>query len=104
MSYNKIQKDKLDYYLNELAKEYHKRGRKSRGEIILIGGAAIIANYDFRCMSEDADSIIYAESHLKEAILTVARNNNLPDDWLNQDFVQTSSYSDKIAKTARNVR
>lgn len=104
MSYNKIEKNKLDYYLNELAKEYHKLGRKSKGEIILIGGAAVIANYDFRCMSEDADSIIYAESHLKEAILKVARDNNLPDNWLNQDFVQTRSYSDKIAKYAKDYK
>lgn len=104
MPYNKIKKDKLDYYLNELAKEYHKLGRKSKGEIILIGGAAIIANYDFRHMSEDADSIIYAESHLKEAIQKVARKNNLPDNWLNQDFIYTRSYSDKIAKYAKNYK
>ena len=75
--------------------------KKAKGEIVIIGGAAIIANYGFRCMSEDVDSIFYTESFLKDAILSVARKNNLPDNWLNQDFIKTRSYSNKIGKYAK---
>lgn len=52
MSYSNIgvfTKDNLETYLKELAKEYRKLGGKGMpAEIILIGGAAIIANYGFR--------------------------------------------------------
>lgn len=42
----------LDEYLKEVAKEYRKMGGKSMpAEIILIGGAAVIANYGFREMT-----------------------------------------------------
>ena len=42
-------KENLDYYLKELAKEFRKRNRKNTpAEIVLVGGAAILANYGFR--------------------------------------------------------
>ncbi len=46
---NTIDKEKLDVYLKELAKEYRRMGGKAMpAELILIGGAAIIVNYGFR--------------------------------------------------------
>lgn len=48
---NKVfNKSNLDHYLYEFAKTYRKlAGRKApRIELILIGGAAIIENYNFR--------------------------------------------------------
>lgn len=104
MPYNKITKENIDHLLFELAKEYHKLGRKAKGEIVIVGGAAIVANYGFRNMSEDADAITYAESHLKQAIINVAKQNNLPDNWLNSDFVKTRSYSDKLGKYAKDYK
>ena len=100
MQYNKISKENIDHLLFEVAKEYHKHGRKAKGEIVIVGGAAIVANYEFRNMSEDADAIFYAESHLKDAITKVARDHNLPDNWLNSDFIITRSYSDKLGRYA----
>ena len=42
-------KENLDYYLRELAKEFRKRnGKNMPAEIVLVGGAAILANYGFR--------------------------------------------------------
>ena len=104
MQYNKITKYNLDHLLFEVAKEYHKLGKKAKGEIVIVGGAAIITNYNFRNMSEDADAIIKAESHLKEAITIVARRNNLPDNWLNSDFKITRSYSDKLELYSKHYK
>ena len=104
MQYNKITKENIDHLLFEVAKEYHKHGKKAKGEIVIVGGAAIIANYEFRSMSEDADAIMFAESHLKDAIVNVARKNNLPDNWLNSDFKVTRSYSDKLGKYAKDYK
>lgn len=42
-------RNNLDDYLSKVAKEFRKlNGRKMRAEIILIGGASILANYGFR--------------------------------------------------------
>jgi hypothetical protein len=90
-------KDNLDTYLKELAKEFRKlNGNSMPAEIILIGGAAILANYGFRDMTTDVDAVIHASSSMKDAINRVGDRFNLPHGWLNTDFTRTSSYSPKL--------
>lgn len=98
MSYNApFTKDNLDYYLKELAKEYRKfNGKAMPAEIILIGGASILMNYGFREMTYDIDAIISSSSTIKEAINHVGDKFNLPNGWLNTDFVNTKSYTPKL--------
>lgn len=56
-------RENLDFYLRELAKEFRKLGGKMQPcEIILIGGASVLANYGFREMTYDMDAIISASS------------------------------------------
>ena len=87
---NTIDKEKLDVYLKELAKEYRRMGGKAMpAELILIGGAAIIVNYGFREMTTDIDAIIHAASTMKDAIHHVSDKMNLPNRWLNADFMHT---------------
>ncbi|MBP5303761.1 MAG: hypothetical protein J6Z00_02590 [Clostridia bacterium] len=94
---NVLRKDNLNYYLIELSKEYKKIVRNHMpAEIVLVGGAAVIESYGFRDMTTDVDAIIHASSAMKEAIHRVADKHHLPSDWLNADFVKTSSYSDKL--------
>ena len=94
---NTINKEKLDVYLKELAKEYRRMGGKAMpAELILIGGAAIIVNYGFREMTTDIDAIIHAASTMKDAIHHVSDKMNLPNRWLNVDFMHTLSYSPKL--------
>ena len=74
-------KSNLDIYLKELAKEYRKLGGKAfPAEIILTGGAAILANYGFRDRTYDMDSIIHAASTIKDAINHVGDRFNFPND------------------------
>ena len=90
-------KDNLDLYLKELAKEYrHLNGKNVEAEIIMVGGAAILANYGFREMTTDVDAIIHASSSMKEAINRTGDKFNLPNGWLNADFMRTVSYSPKL--------
>jgi len=99
MSSNTFTKDNLDTYLKELAKEFRKiNGKHMPAEIILVGGAAILANYGFREMTTDIDAIIGASSSMKDAINRVGDKFNLPSGWLNTDFISTSSYSKKLAE------
>ena len=70
-------KENLDYYLKELAKEFRKRnGKNTPAEIVLVGGAAILANYGFREMTYD----------------------------INADFKNTSSYSPKLSQYSKYYR
>lgn len=98
-------KDNLDMYLKELAKEFRKlNGKTMPAEIILIGGAAVLANYGFRDMTTDIDAIIYASSAMKDAIIRVGDKYGLPNDWLNSDFMRTKSYSPKLNQFAKYYR
>lgn len=94
---NGFTKRNLDDYLRELAKEYRKlNGKTIPAEIILIGGAAILTNYGFREMTYDIDAIIHAASSMKDAINHVGDRFNLPNGWLNTDFIKTDSYTPKL--------
>lgn len=90
--------ENLDMYLKELAKEFRKlNGKKMPAEVILVGGAAILANYGFRDKTYDVDAIIRASSAMKDAASHVGDKFGLPEGWLNSEFISTDSYSPKLS-------
>jgi len=94
-------RENLNTYLKELAKEFRKlNGTAIPAEIILIGGAAILAQYGFREMTYDIDAVILASSAMKEAVNRVGDKFGLPNGWLNMDFKKTKSYSDKLSEVS----
>lgn len=98
-------KDNLDTYLKALAKEYRKRnGKAVPAEIILIGGAAVLAGYGFRNMTTDVDAVIHAASSMKDAINQVGDAYGLPNGWLNNDFMETASYSPRLDEFSEYYR
>ncbi len=95
-------RDNLDRYLKELAKEYRKlSGKDSPVEITLIGGASVVINYGFRDMTYDMDAIINASSSIKDAAGIVGDRYNLPNGWINDDFMRTTSYTPKIIQYSK---
>jgi len=94
-------KENLNNCLKELAKEFRKlNGTAMPAEIILIGGASVLANYGFRDMTYDIDAVITASSVMKEAVNRVGDRLGLPNGWLNMDFKKTTSYSDKLSEVS----
>jgi len=94
-------RENLDVCLKELGKEFRKQnGTAMPAEIVLIGGAAILANYGFRDMTYDIDAIILASSTMKDAANRVGDRLGLPNGWLNMDFKRTRSYSDKLMEVS----
>ncbi|MBP5489027.1 MAG: hypothetical protein J6Y10_00300 [Lachnospiraceae bacterium] len=90
-------KNNLDEYLHALAKEYKRvAGRNTPAEIVLVGGAAVLAGYGFRESTTDIDAFISAASAMKDAINRVRDRFQLPEGWINTDFRKTESYSDKL--------
>lgn len=94
-------KENIDNLLFQLAKEYKKTNRKNTAEVIIVGGAAIVSKYGFRQSTTDIDSLIYALSSMKDAINIVGDRNGLPTGWINEDFIKTSSYTEKIRHYSR---
>lgn len=98
-------KENIDTYLKEVAKEYRKQiGKNMPAEIILIGGASVLVNYGFRDMTTDIDAVIQAASAMKDIINSVGDRFNLPNGWLNQDFIRTESYSPNLARFSEYYR
>lgn len=97
MLHNDIQKDMIDMYLKELAKEFKRiTGRKTSAEIIIVGGGSVLLNYDFRMNSVDVDAFNTYDSAIKDAAKLVADKYNLSQQWLNDDFKKTPSYSPRL--------
>lgn len=97
-----IDKSNLDTILNDLAKQYRKYGGKyQKAELILVGGAAVIAKYNFRDSTKDIDAIIRSASALKDAAVIVGEKYNLEYKWLNSDFIKTTSYSEKLREYSK---
>ena len=97
-------KNNLEYYLKELAKEYRKRGHGIPAEMILVGEASVLLNYDFRVSSYDIDASYESEAVMKEAINAVGDRFGLPNGWVNDDFKKTISYTPKIVQYSEYYR
>jgi len=107
LSENKLlfTKENLDFYLEKLAYAFQKNnGRQARAEIVLIGGAAILAGYDFRGSTNDIDAFVRTTSSMKSAINFVSDEYNLPSGWFNSDFIKTNSFSPKLAQYSKFYR
>ena len=97
-------KENLEGYLKELAKEYKKRGRGMPAEMILVGGASVLINYQFRAASYDIDASYESPSIMKEAINAVGDRFGLPTGWVNDDFKKTASYTPKIVQYSEHYK
>ena len=98
MSYKLMKKEDINLYLKELTKVIRKNKRNSdvTYELILIGGASILVNYEFRNSTSDVDCIDVNNILMNDAIIKVSEKYDLPTDWINTDFKITKSYSDKL--------
>lgn len=67
--------------LQALGAELSSHGR--RGEIFVVGGAAMALAYSTRRVTRDIDAVFEPKSAIYEAAATVAEQMGLPDDWLN---------------------
>jgi hypothetical protein len=67
--------------LKGLAEEME--GRGVRGEVFIVGGAAMALAYSSRRSTRDVDAIFEPKAVIYEAARSVAEQQGLPADWLN---------------------
>lgn len=76
-----------------LNQTYH--GNIGQVDILIVGGSALALKYNFRS-TVDIDADIRFSGSIKGSINRVSKLYGIPDDWINQDFVKSYSYSRKI--------
>ena len=54
-----------------------------RGQIFIVGGAAMALAYSTRRVTKDIDAVFEPKSAIYDAAVTVADELGLPEDWLN---------------------
>ena len=91
-----LNKNNLDDIFDCFASQLEKNHCSNVINIYLVGGGAIMLNFDYRLSTIDFDALYENNKVVQEAINNTAIKKNLPKDWLNQDFVSTPSYSPKI--------
>jgi hypothetical protein len=67
--------------LRALGEELTRRG--VRGQVFIVGGAAMALAYSTRRVTKDIDAVFEPKSEIYTAAATVAENLGLPEDWLN---------------------
>lgn len=96
-----INKGDIDNIFTSLADEYEALGGSKDVNIYLVGGASIILNFEYRMSTIDIDAYFNNSKTLEAAIKNVSSKLDLPKDWINQDFIKTPSYSNKILEKAK---
>ena len=76
-----LDRDRLVELLTELGNELHSRG--VRGELLLVGGAAMVLAYEAQRATRDVDAVFEPKQTVYEAAASVARRKGMPDSWLN---------------------
>jgi len=56
-----------------------------RGEVFIVGGAAMAIAYDTRRATADVDAVFVPSHEVRTAASRVAEHLNLEPDWLNDD-------------------
>jgi hypothetical protein len=78
---HKFTRAKIVRALQALGEELGKRD--VRGQIFIVGGAAIALAYSTRRVTKDVDAVFEPKTVIYEAAAKVAQDLGLPEDWLN---------------------
>lgn len=92
----------LDQLLNELAKDLKRSTPKGQNlyEIVIVGGASIVINHDFRPSTRDVDAWFLSSEILISSIRQIGKRYGLSERWLNADFVQSKSFSKQLREVS----
>ena len=98
MMSHSLSKEQLDALFKDIAKELKKKlkGKKFSYELIVVGGASILLNYSFRMSTIDIDCLDLNDALMNEIVNEVGNKYQLPNGWINTNFIKTNSYTPKL--------
>ena len=91
----KFTKENIEKFLSELSDELKSKGIK--GEILIVGGAAMILSFNSRPSTKDIDAIFKPREIFRKAVLSVGEKEGLSPDWIN-DAVKGFFFSDQFKR------
>lgn len=100
MTSHSFTKEELDSIFTDIGKALKKKlkGKGFSYELIIVGGASILLNYSFRMSTIDIDCLDANDALMNEIVNSVGEKYQLPNGWINTDFVKTSSYTPKLVQ------
>lgn len=79
-------------FITSFLAEYNRLNPGIAVDVLVVGGSALAMKYGFRG-TVDIDAEIRARNSTKEAIANVSKAMNIPNDFINEDFMKSNSYS-----------
>jgi len=76
-----LSKEDIKKYLRQLNAML--KDENKHGEIVLVGGAALALVFNARNSTRDIDAWFGPKEEMRHMISAIAKNNDLPQDWLN---------------------
>lgn len=95
-----LHRKNINQYFKRLS-VYILKGQLGKHQILIVGGAAIALTHRFSRQTVDIDMCFRHQNRLVECCNQVARDFNLPSDWINADFMHSDSYSRSLFDTAQ---
>ena len=98
----------IEEYLDALAQKIIETGI-GKHTILIVGGAAMALKFHNGRSTIDIDICFREQHNLYSCCQSVAKENNLPDDWINADVMHSDSFSyalfdkAKLYKTYRRI-
>ncbi|MBO4559571.1 MAG: hypothetical protein J5712_05765 [Lachnospiraceae bacterium] len=87
-----LHKENIDEYLEALARKINMSG-VGRHRILVVGGAAMAIKYSDARSTVDIDICFREQNQLYSCCQSVAKDYDLPDDWINADVMHSDSFS-----------
>mgnify|MGYP003541084503 CR=1 FL=1 len=94
-----LDKENIEIYLNDLATEIEK-AKIGKHSILIVGGAAMALKYEDERSTVDIDICFREQNKLYSCCEVIAKNYNLPEDWINADVMHSDSFSYKLFDNA----
>lgn len=96
--FNLLNKNLLETVFQEIGKSLKHLKGKFKVELIIVGGASILLNYNFRETTEDIDCYEEYGLLMNDITSRIRDKYHLADDWINTDFKNTTSFTNKIVQ------
>lgn len=97
-----LDKKIIDNCLKDIAKFLKKKMKNNHYvELVLVGGASVLLNYNFRNATTDIDCIDTSGLLMNELINKLKEKYELEIDWINTDFLKSKSYSPKLIEVSK---
>ncbi len=95
-----LNRENMVTYLNAFATIMKQTYGNISFDMLIVGGSAIALKNGYRNNTMDIDSDIRCTVKVSDAIKQVAMIYGIYEDWLNQDFMYTESYSRRLTENA----